>query len=265
MKAILHALNPAQRLGAALIISLVAFALLEWLFHSGQAYQQDLSLYLVPPNAEAWLGTDPFGRNLMARLGAAIRLSLLLSFFCVLTSAVLGMGLGVWAAWQGGWVDRCLNMVVNILMALPGLILILLLAALAPGSFIVLYFAISLVLWVEYYRVVRAQTRVAITSAPMEASRQLGFGRWYLFRRHIWPSIRASVLTLAAFGAANSILALASLGFIYVGLKPPTAELGLMVVELLPYYDEAPWALLQPLIAIFILVLGFNLLAGKLR
>ncbi|WP_235263725.1 ABC transporter permease subunit [Nitrincola sp. A-D6] len=85
--------------------------------------------------------------------------------------------------------EKLLNFLANTLLALPGLVLVLLLAAIAPGSFIVLYLAISLVLWIEYYRVIRAQTQVVIHSPQLEASRQLGFGRWYLFRRHIWPAI----------------------------------------------------------------------------
>ncbi|RAU18270.1 ABC transporter permease [Nitrincola tibetensis] len=258
-------LRPSQWVGAAMILSLLIFALLEAWLHSGHYAKQNLANYLMMPNVQEWLGTDQFGRSMMARMGSAIRLSFLLSFFCVLTSVLLGSFLGVMAGWYGGWIDRVLNWVVNILMALPGLILVLLLAAILPGSFLMLYFAISLVLWLEYYRVVRALTQVAVSSPQMEASRQLGFGRFYLFKRHIWPSLQSSVLTLAAFGAANSILALASLGFIYVGLQPPVAELGLMVVELLPYFDEAPWILMQPLVAIFMLVLGFNLLAGKAK
>lgn len=263
MKTILMQSSRSQRIGALVLLALLLFALFEGLLHQGSSVKQNLSLYLTPPSWDAWLGTDQFGRSMLARMGAAIRLSFTLSFICVLTSATLGTLLGVLAAWRGGWVDRSLGFLVNTLLALPGLVLILLFAAIAPGSFLVLYLAISLVLWVEYYRVVRAVTLTVVTGPQLQSSMLLGFGRVYLFRRHIWPAVKPSVLTLAAFGAANSILALASIGFIYVGLKPPVAELGLMVVELLPYYSEAPWVIAQPLAAIFLLVLGFNLLAGK--
>lgn len=258
-------LSRSQWLGAAILMALILFALLEGWLHQGDSTRQNLSNYLAAPSAQEWFGTDHFGRSMLARMGDALRLSLMLSLFCVATAALLGTGLGVCAAWMGGITERLLNFLANTLLALPGLVLVLLLAAIAPGSFLVLYLAISLVLWIEYYRVVRAQTQVVIRSPQLEASRQLGFGRWYLFRRHIWPAIRPSVLTLAAFGAGNAILALASIGFVYVGLQPPVAELGLMVVELLPYYHDAPWALAQPILAIFLLILGFNLLAGKAK
>jgi peptide/nickel transport system permease protein len=252
-----------QWAGALILGALVAFALLEWMLFDRNPARQQLDAVFALPSLHEPLGTDQFGRSMLARMGAAIRLSFSLSLLSVLTSALLGVLLGVWAAWQGGWVDRVLSFLLNTLLALPGLVLVLLLAALVPGSFAILYLAISLALWVEYFRVVRALTRTVVIGPQMQASRLLGFGRGYLFRRHIWPAIAPSVLALGAFGAGNAILALASLGFVYVGLRPPTAELGLMMVELFPYYTDAPWAIVQPLIAVFLLVLGFNLLAGK--
>lgn len=252
-----------QKIGAGLLLLLLIFALLEGLLHSTEPYLQRLDHAFALPSLQEPLGTDQFGRSMLARMGAALRLSVALSLICVLTSAGLGVLLGVIAGWWQGWADRLLSFVLNMLLALPGLVLILLLAGLAPGSLLMLYVAISLVLWVEYFRVVRALTRTQTQSSAMQASRMLGFGRWYCFRRHIWPALIAPVSTLAAFGAANAILALAALGFVSVGVRPPTAELGLMMVELFPYYSDAPWVLAQPVAAVFLLVLSLNLLAGK--
>jgi peptide/nickel transport system permease protein len=259
----LKQLTAAQWSGAFILATLVAFALFEWLLFNQNPTLQRLDAVFASPSLQDPLGTDQFGRSMLARMGAALRLSFSLSLLSVLTSALLGVLLGVWAAWHGGWVDRALGFLLNTMLALPGLVLVLLLAALVPGSFVMLYCAISLMLWVEYFRVVRALTRAVVAGPQMESSTLLGFGRWYLFRRHIWPTIAPSVLGLGAFGAGNAILALASLGFVSVGLRPPTAELGLMMVELFPFYTEAPWAMAQPLFAVFLLVLGFNLLAGK--
>ena len=161
------------------------------------------------------------------------------------------------------WLDRVLGSLADACLALPGLLLVLLLVAIAPGNFWALYVGISLVLWIEYFRLVRARTRVRVASPQLEASRLLGFGPLYLFRRHLWPELAPQVLTLAAFGAASAILAMAALGFVSVGLRPPTAELGLMMIELLPYYHEAPWAMAQPILVLFVLVMSLNLLAGR--
>ncbi|TLX59119.1 ABC transporter permease [Stutzerimonas nosocomialis] len=261
----LHGLSARQRLGAALIALLVLFALLEGLFNRTDPALQDLARSFAAPSLAEPLGTDQFGRSMLARMGAALRLSLLLSLLCVVTSASIGVALGVAAGWRQGWIDRLLSLLLNMVLALPGLVLILLFAGLAPGSLPMLYVAISLVLWVEYFRVTRAITRSVVGSAQMQASRMLGFGWFYCLRRHLWPALVGPVLTLAAFGAAGAILALAALGFVAVGLRPPTAELGLMMVELFPYYSDAPWVLAQPVLAVFVLVFGLNLLAGKDR
>lgn len=259
------ALRGGRLVGALLLAGLLAFAFGEPLVGGVDPAAQDLEAALVPPGAEHLLGTDPFGRSMLARLAAALRLSLLVAGACVGTALVLGAGLGVLAAWRGGWTDRVLSTIVNLLLALPGLVLILLVAALAPGSLAVLYGAIALVLWIEYFRVARAVAAGAIRSPAMEASRLLGFGVGYRLRRHVLPALAPPLLAQGAFGAATAVMALASLGFVSVGLQPPTAELGLMMVELFPYYRAAPWALAQPVLALSLFVLALHLLAGSTR
>lgn len=258
-------LATGQKTGALMIGALILFALLEALLHPADPALQNLDNTFAAPSLAEPLGTDQFGRSMLARMGEAVRISMFLGLLCTLSSALVGVGLGVLAGWRQGAADRLVSFFVNILLALPGLVLILLMAALAPGSLTMLYVAISLVLWVEYFRVVRAVTRTAVASPQMQASRMLGFGTLYCFKRHVWPAIVTPVLTLAAFGAANSILALAAVGFVYVGLQPPTAELGLMMVELFPYYSDAPWVLAQPVLAVFLMIFAFNLLAGRAR
>lgn len=209
-------------------------------------------------------GARHYGRSNYARLASAVSTSLLMAVVSVVTSAALGLLAGVTAAWKGGWWNKSLSWLVNILLAMPGLILVLLFGAMVPGSFLILYLAISLMLWVEYFRVVRSRTLSLLRSPEIEASRLYGFGVWYQFKRHLWPELRTDLFTLGCFGAGNAILALASIGFLYVGLKPPAAELGLMMVELFRYYQQAPWVLVQPIVVVFLLVMSFHLLArGK--
>jgi peptide/nickel transport system permease protein len=255
---------PAKRLaGIALLVPLAAFAWITPLIFDADPARQDLTRILAVPGAAEPLGTDHLGRSMLARLAAAIRLSLGLALMGVLTAAVPGVLLGVVAGWRSGWADRLLVVLSDAFLALPGLLLVLLLVAIAPGSFWSLYVGISLVLWIEYFRLTRALTRTLVASPQVEASRLLGFSPAYVFRRHLWPELAPMILTVAAFGAATAILAIAALGFVGIGLRPPTAELGLMMTELLPYYHEAPWILLQPIAVVFVLVLGLNLLAGR--
>ncbi|APD87037.1 ABC transporter permease [Alteromonas sp. Mex14] len=256
-------LTRTKSIGLALLGFLLFVALGEPVFIGANGNQQNLTQALALPSAQHWLGTDQFGQDMLARVSEGLRISLSLAAFCVFSSSVLGVLLGVVAAWCKGWVDTILNFVANTILALPGLVLILLFAAFIPGSFIMLYLAISIVLAVEYFRLVRAITLPIIDSPALESSKLMGFGKAYLFNVHIWPALKKDVISLASFGASTSIVAMASVGFVYVGLKPPTPELGLMIVELFPYYHEAPWLLAQPIGALFILVLGFHLLADK--
>lgn len=256
-------MTPSQWSGLCILLGLLAFSLLGISLSSYSLSQQNLNAILEAPSAAHWLGTDQFGRSMLTRMAQAVGLSFALSLLCMVTSSLLGTALGVWAVWGGKRIDTVLGIVVNILLALPGLVVVLLFAAIVPGSFLMLYLAISLVQWVEYFRVVRAITQGVIQSPARQSSQMMGFGRWYQFKRHIWPAISPSVFTLAAFGGANAILTMASLGFVYVGIQPPVAELGLMTVELFPYYSDAPWLLAQPLVVIALMVFAFHLLAGK--
>ncbi|MBD1559258.1 ABC transporter permease [Vibrio sp. S9_S30] len=254
-------LNVSQCFGLALLSVLFLFVVLEQTFFNSDPYQQHLTLVFASPDMAEPLGRDHYGRSNMARLSDAIQTSFFMALTCVLTSAFLGLVAGILAGWKGGWWDRSLSWVVNLVLAMPGLILVLLFGAIIPGSFWILYVAISLILWVEYFRVVRARVMGLIMSPEVEASKLYGFSDFYIFKRHFWPELQKDLYTLACFGAGNSILTLASIGFLYVGLKPPEAELGLMMVELFRYYQQAPWVLAQPIMAVFILVMGFHLLA----
>lgn len=251
----------AQRSGLTILLVLVLYATLGPLLIEGDGYSQNLSAILTAPNAEYWLGTDHFGRNMWIRLADALQLSLMMAAVCVLTASVIGVTLGVLAATSSPWLDRTLDGVVSMILALPGLVLVLIFAAIVPGSFLIMYIAISLIQWIEYFRVTRAITQRLVQSPEVQASRLMGFDGWYLFRRHYWPAIFPQLFTIAAFGAANAVLMMASLGFIYVGIQPPTAELGQMIVELFPHYSEAPWLLAQPLGLLALLVLACHLIA----
>lgn len=261
LSAVFRNLSMAQKSGITILLLLILYALLGPVLLEGDSYSQNLSAILIAPNGDYWLGTDHFGRNMWIRLAEALQLSLLMAALCVVTSSVIGITLGVLAATSAPWLDRALGGLVSIILALPGLVLVLIFAAIVPGSFLILYLVISLIQWIEYFRVTRAITQRLVNSPEVQSSRLMGFGRWYLFRRHYWPAIFPQLFTIAAFGAANAVLMMASLGFIYVGIQPPTAELGQMIVELFPHYSEAPWLLAQPLGLLALLVLACHLIA----
>ena len=253
----------ARTVGATLIVLIVLFAVAGPLTVPGDPFAQSLTKALTGPEAVAPLGYDHLGRSVFHRLADALRLSPLIALGAVATAGAAGLLLGTLAAAQGGWIDRILVMLADALLALPGLLLVLIVLAMVPGTALGFWAGLSLVLWVEFFRLTRAATRETFVSPAVQASRLLGFGPAYVFRVHIWPEIAPMMLTAAAFGTATAIMAIAALGFVHVGMRAPTPELGLMMVELLPYWREAPLALLSPVIATFALLLGLTLLAGS--
>ncbi len=257
--------RPAQMLGYAMMAGLAIAALGGPALIGADPAKQSLLATLQSPSIAHPLGTDHLGRDMAARLLSGAQLSLSLAFLSVITAGLPGAILGVLAAWFGGWTDRILGAFADAVLALPGLLLVLMLAAISPGSWWALYAGISLTLWVEYFRYTRQRARISLAEPSVEASRMLGLGPWLLVRRHVIPEIGPGLLTIAAFGAATAVTSVAALGFVSVGIRPPTAEWGVMMTELLPYWREAPFLILQPVACLVITVLALHLSVGGLR
>jgi peptide/nickel transport system permease protein len=256
-------LAPGRSLGLALVAAMLLLAVLGPMLVTVGPDAQDLSDILSPPSATYWLGTDHLGRSVLSRLVHAARLSLLLGSLSVLAAATAGIGLGLLAAWRGGAADTLLTALADAVLALPGLLLVVLLAAFAEGELWPLFLGLSLAMWVEWFRMTRATAAACIGSKPVEAARLLGFGPAHILRRHVLPPLAPLFGTLAAFGLAQAVLAIGALGFIGVGLRPPTAEWGLMMTESLPHYADLPLAMIAPAVCLTLLVLGLQLLAGR--
>ena len=255
-------LKPARWAGLLMLALITVIVLAGPTLTGTDPARQSLLETLAPPGEGHSLGTDHLGRDMAARLLAGGQLTLGLALLSVLTAALPGVLLGIVAGWAGGWADRLLASLGDTVLALPGLLLVLILASIAPGSWWALYAGLSLTLWVEYFRFVRARTRVLVSTRAVEASLLLGFSRLYVLHRHLLPELVPGLLTIAAFGAATAVTAVAALGFVGVGLRPPTAEWGLMMTELLPYWREAPWLLLQPVVCLATTVAALHLAAG---
>lgn len=254
-------LSPSQIVGAALLLALGSFAFVGPLVMQVDPAAQNFAASLAPIGGEYSLGADHYGRSLLARLAHGARLSFIMAFLTMLAAAVPGLVLGLVAAWRGGWLQRAADLLAMVVLALPGLMLVLLLLAFAPGNYGPLFLGLALTLWVEFYRVTRATTATILVQPHIEAARMLGFSPGYILRYIVLPSIAPTIATLAAFAMATTIIAVSTLSAISVGLQPPTPELGSMIVELLPYYAEAPIHVLLPAVLIFLLVLGLQLVA----
>lgn len=251
----------ARLAGAGLLILLGGFAVVGPVVIPTDPAAQDFGASLAPIGSEYLLGADHYGRSLLARLAHGARLSFGLAFLTMLAAALPGVLLGLLAAWRGGWTDRALEFLATVILALPGLMLVLLLLAFSPGNYGPLFLGLSLTLWVEFYRVTKVTTKTVLSQPHIEAARMLGFGSQYILFHYVVPVIGPMIATLSAFAMATAIIAVSTLSAISVGLHPPTPELGSMIVELMPYYAEAPVHVLLPAGLIFLLVLGLQMLA----
>lgn len=245
------------------LLGLVAATALLTPFLAPDPHNQDLMGALLAPDAQHWLGTDHLGRDNLARLGEGLRTSVGLALASALLAVALGTALGLLAATIGGWVDRALSITADAVASIPGLLWVLLIAAMAPGQKWALYSGLVLTAWVEFFRLMRSQTRSALLGQPVQAARLLGFGSGYILWWHVLRPAAGVLVRLWAYAVATAVLAIAALGFISVGLRPPLAELGLMMTEALPYYYEAPWLLATPVVALVLLIGSLHALVGR--
>jgi ABC-type dipeptide/oligopeptide/nickel transport system permease subunit len=223
---------------------------------------QDLLATLEGPSAAHWLGTDHLGRDVLSRLVHGAPRSLGIAVLCVLVSSGLGVLLGLLAATGGRLADTVIMRFADLVLAFPGLLLALLLAGFLGGGIIPMMIGIKLALWPQFARMARATARITLAEAHVEAARLAGLSRTHILRHHLLPPVLLQTVSLATLGIGAAILSISSLGFLGLGLQPPTPEWGAMISEFLPHVSEAPVQMAAPCLMIMLSVLAFTL-AGE--
>lgn len=252
------------RLGVALLGALALLAVAgPWLPLADPA-RQDLLATLAPPSAAHWLGTDHLGRDVLARVVLGAPRSLGIAVACVLIATGLGVALGLLAATGGRLADVAIMRFADLVLAFPGLLLALVLAGFLGGGIVPMMVGIQLTLWPQFARMARATARVTLGEAHVEAARLAGLSRLHVLRHHLLPPVLRQTVVLSTLGIGSAILSISSLGFLGLGLQPPTPEWGAIVSELLPYAVEAPVQMAAPCAMIMASVLGFTLLGEGL-
>lgn len=219
----------------------------------------------APPSSEFWLGTDRLGRDIFSRLLYGGRVSLWVGFVAVGISTLIGVVLGLVSGYFRGWVDELIMRVVDVMLCFPSFFLILSVIAFLEPNLTNIMIVIGLTSWMGVARLVRAETLSLREREFVDAARLAGCSTPYILWRHILSNALAPVLISATLGVAGAILVESSLSFLGLGVQPPDASWGNMLLEGKSALEIAPWLSVYPGMAILLTVLGYNLLGESLR
>lgn len=250
----------------ALIVSTAVLAAIAgpWLM-PWESAAQDLALRLHGPTWQHPLGLDELGRDILARVLAGARVSLLVGIVVVGVSATVGTAAGAIAGYAGGWVDQAIGRLIDLLMAFPGMLLAIALVAVLGPSVVNVVLALTVIGWVGYARLVRGQVLRARELEYVLAARALGASTARILIRHLLPSALPVVAVQATLGMAGAILAEAALSFLGLGVQPPTPSWGAMINGGRAHLLDAPHLTVFPGLCLAAVVLGFNFLGDGLR
>jgi dipeptide transport system permease protein len=257
--------------GFCIVVALVALALFADVIAPHSPIEQYRDSTLLPPlwqqggKAAFPLGTDPVGRDILSRLIHGTRLSLAIGLVSVSLSLCIGVVLGVLAGFYRGVVEVAIMRLMDIMLAVPTLLLaIAVVAILGPGLMNAMY-AIAIVMLPNFARLARASVIGELAKEYVAASRIAGAGTPRLMFNCVLPNCLAPLIVQATLGFSNAVLDAAALGFLGLGAQPPTPEWGSMLASALEFIQSAWWVLTFPGLAILIFVLAFNLMGDGLR
>ena len=253
-------------LGLALVAAALLCALFApWLAPFDPVMDADLMNSEMPPGGGHLMGTDGQGRDVWSRVLFGARVSLTVGVVSQIINSCIGTALGISAGYYGGRWDDLVNGLTNVMLAIPSLVFALaIMAVLGPGLPSLLI-ALGLTNWSWTCRIARSSTLSLKDQGFVQAARTAGFGDVNIMRTQILPNILGPVLVIGTLGIGGAILAEAALSFLGIGIKPPQPSWGNMLSDARELIGTAPWAAIFPGLAIFLTVLGFNLLGDGLR
>jgi peptide/nickel transport system permease protein len=257
--------NATSWIGLALFLAIVALALLAPLISPYDPLDQDVLTRLAPPSAEHWLGTDSYGRDILSRLLWGARLSLVISTVSILAAMLIGGVIGIVSGYVGGRFDLVVMQAMDVLLSFPSLIMGLMVVAMLGASMVNLMIAIALTAIAPFARIARAPTIVVKERDYIEACRALGFSDLRIMAVHILPNIIAEIVVMGSLWLATAIRIEASLSFIGLGVRPPTATWGGMIREGFENILDSAWLSVFPSLAILLVVFSLNMVGDGLR
>jgi len=257
--------NPLSLTGLVIILGLVITAILAPYVAPYDPLRTKPLERLEPPSKLHLLGTDQLGRDILSRLLYGARISLRIAIIVAALAGSVGTLIGILCGYFGGRVDNLLMRVTDIFMAFPQLILAMAISSALGPSLENVIIAISMTEWTFFARLARSRAIAVREEDYVEAARAMGAGRWRILFRHVLPMSLSPVIVQATLEMGGIIRTAASLGFLGLGAQPPTPEWGVMVTAGRNYLPGQWWVSTFPGLAIFITVLGFNLLGDGIR
>ncbi len=229
-------------------------------------WETDISNIVAPPSLQHPFGTDDLGRDIFSRIIYGSRISLQVGFIAMLISVWIGVVLGTAAGYYGGWIDNLIMRITDIFFAMPApLLVIAVMAIFENPSVDKIFFVLGFIGWTGIARLVRAKILSVRQEEYTQAARALGARTWRIILRHVLPNAMAPLIVAATIRVAGNILTEAWLSFLGLGAQPPIPSWGTMVTEGQRYLTTQPWVCVFPGLAIFTVVLGFNLFGDGLR
>ena len=253
--------------GALIFVALLVLvaALAPWIVPFDAENFFDYDRINQGPSAMHWFGVDPLGRDIFSRILMGTRISLAAGFFSVVLGAIIGTVFGLLAGYYGGWWDRIVMRISDVLFAFPGVLLALGVVAILGSGMVNVVIAVSVFSVPAFARLVRGNTLVLKNLTYIEATQSIGASDRTILLRHILPGTISAIVVYFTMRLGTSIITAASLSFLGLGAQPPTPEWGAMLNEARADMVNAPHVALFPSLAIFLTVLAFNLLGDGLR
>ena len=261
-------MNRLTLIGLIIVAILVIVAILAPWIATHDVGATNLSLRYLPPSSQYFFGTDSTGRDIFSRVVFGARISLKVGLVVVAVSAIVGTLLGALAGYYGGWIDRIISgYVFNVFLAFPGLLLAIAMVAFLGAGLNKLIFALCIIGWVGYARLIRGQVLKVREYDFVQAARALGASDARILLIHILPNAIQPLIVQASLGMAGAVLSEAALSFLGLGVPPPAPSWGVMIEEArdLSTLQAAPHALIFPGLAIALTVLAFNFIGDGLR
>ncbi|GAB5374642.1 MAG: ABC transporter permease [Acuticoccus sp.] len=257
--------NRGALVGFVLVVVLVLAAIFAPLIAPYAADEMGAGMSLLPPDKDYWFGTDEFGRDMFSRVVYGTRLTIQVGLIAVGISLTIGTLTGLVAGYAGGWVERILMRLVDVVFSFTETLIALAAVAVLGPSLTNAMIAVGIAAIPFYARVAYSVTLVERSRAYFDAATVAGAGHLRLIFVHLLPNIIPPLIVVATLGVSSAVLAAAGLSFLGLGAQPPSPEWGAMLSAGRDYFNQAPWIMIYPGLAIMLAVLAFNLLGDGIR